>query len=365
MLHINGNYLEGGGQIVRTALALSTLTGIPFRCTDIRKGRKDAGLKAQHLTAITALKELCDAECEGAELGATEIIFHPKPISKHILTIDIGTAGSISLLLQSLLPPLLFADRRVTLTIIGGTDVAWAMPIDYVQHVLVPQLLRFGKISIRLIRRGYYPKGAGMVEVKIQPLFKRNKFSFDDFLMTIRKRVKPYALDARKNLLCIKGISHASMDLQQAKVAERQAHAAKMLLNHLGCPIIIDAQYYQTLSAGSGITLYAVFGDDEEEACNPIRLGADALGERGKKAEVVGEEAAKKLLEEIKSPAAVDIHLADNLLPYLALCGGKICTSALSQHTKTNMHAIGQFLGPVFTMRENCVSVACTKEERI
>ncbi len=365
MLAIDGSYLEGGGQIVRTALALSTVTGIPFICTDIRKGRKDVGLKAQHLTAIMTLGELCGSECEGAKLGSTEIVFHPKPVSHHKITIDIGTAGSISLLLQSLMPPLLFAGKRVSLTLVGGTDVAWAMPIDYMQHVLFPQLLRFAKIDVKLVRRGYYPKGAGLVEVKIKPMIKRNEHSFDDFLMNVRKRCKPYALSKRESLLCIKGISHASIDLQGAKVAERQAHAAQFMVKKLNCPVIIETQYQDTLSTGSGITLHAMFGKEEEDIRNPIRLGADALGEKGKKAEVVGEEAAKKLLMEIESSAAVDVYLADNLLLYLALAGGKLCTSTLSMHTKTNMYIIEHFLGPVFSVERNCISVMHTREERL
>lgn len=364
MLTIDGSYLEGGGQIVRTALALSTLTGIPFRCIDIRKGRKDTGLKAQHLTAIKALEELCGAQCEGAALGATEITFYPKPIKKFRHTIDIGTAGSISLLLQSLLPPLLFAEKNVSLTIIGGTDGLWAMPIDYMQAVLLPQLQRFTKIDMKMTKRGYYPKGGGVVDLKIKPFWKKYA-SFEDLLLTLRKEVIPYHFDKQKKLLCIKGISHASMDLQNAKVAERQTHAAKALFHTVDCPIKIDTAYSQTLSTGSGITLCALFGDEEEDQRNPMRLGADALGEKGKKAEIVGEEAAKKLLHEIQSGAAVDIHLADNILPYLALCGGKIHTSTISLHAKTNIWVIEKFLGEIFTVENTYISVLAAHEENI
>ncbi len=363
MLTIDGSYLEGGGQIVRTALALSTLTSIPFRCTDIRKGRKDKGLKAQHLTAIKALEELCGARCEGAALGATEITFYPKPIKKFRHKIDIGTAGSISLLLQSLLPPLLFAEKRVALTITGGTDGLWAMPIDYLQHVLVPQLTRFADMNIKMLRRGYYPKGGGIIDLRIHQRYHVD--SFDDLLLTLRKEVTPYHLKEQKKILCIKGISHASLDLQNAKVAERQAHAAKIVLSKMDCPLKIDMTYAQTHSPGSGITLYALFGDEEEDQKNPLRLGSDALGERGKRAELVGEEAAKELLHEIQSGAAVDVHMADNLLPYLALVGGEIYTSEITHHSQTNRWVIEQFLGKIFTQEKNCISVLFTKEEKI
>lgn len=363
MLTIDGSYLEGGGQIVRTALALSTLTGIPFRCTDIRKGRKDAGLKAQHLTGITALEEMCGAKCEGAALGSTEIVFYPKPIKKFRHEINIGTAGSISLVLQSLLPPLLFAEKKISLTIIGGTDGLWAMPVDYMQAVLLPQLQRFAKIEMKITKRGYYPKGGGIVELRIHP--KHHLYSFDDLLLTLQKEVPPYDLKQQKTLLCIKGISHASIELQNAKVSERQTHAAKVVLQNMNCPLKIDIAYAQTLSTGSGITLYAIFGRDEEDQKNPVRLGADALGEKGKKAEVVGEEAAKKLLQEITNGATVDTHLTDNLLPYLALAGGKVCTSEITMHTKTNQQVIEQFLGNIFTVEHNCISVLTAQEENL
>ncbi|MBI4441537.1 RNA 3'-terminal phosphate cyclase [Candidatus Woesearchaeota archaeon] len=363
MLTIDGNYLEGGGQIVRTALALSTLTGISFRCTNIRQGRKDAGLKAQHLTAIKALEDLCGATCEGAMLGSTDITFFPKPIKKYTLSIDIGTAGSISLLLQALLPSLLFADKRIVLRITGGTDVQWAMPTDFMQHVLIPQLQRFADITMILTKRGYYPKGQGEIMVKIKPRIRKSPF--DDFLLTTRRTCHPYALTTAKELLCIKGISHASMDLQDARVAERQARAAEGVFRKRHCPLVIDAAYYTTASTGSGITLWTMFGKDEEDTKRPIRLGADALGERGKKAEVVGEEVAHKLLASIMSGAAVDSHTMDNLLPFLALAGGKICSTELSTHARTNIYVIEQFLGPTFTVDGCCVSVLCSVEEPV
>lgn len=368
MLEIDGSYHEGGGQIVRTALGLSVLTGIPFVCKDIRKGRADSGLKAQHLTAIQTFKKLSSSKCDGAELGSTEITFHPKPIKKYSLEIDIGTAGSISLLLQSLLPALVFADKKICLKITGGTDVAWAMPIDYLQNLLAPQLMRFANIKIRQTKKGYYPKGGGLVELKITPKIKRNTCnSFDDFVMEIRKNCNPFALEKQDKLLIVRGISHSSNDLQNAKVAERQASAAKNVLQELKCPILINSGYYNTLSTGSGIMAYAIFGnkEEEEDSRNPIRLGADVLGEKGKKAEIVGEECAKKLIKEIETKGAVDEHLVDNLLPFLALAGGKICTTEISSHAKTNIYAIEKFLGPTFSIKDNCISVVHNRVEKI
>lgn len=367
MLIIDGSYLEGGGQIVRTALAFSTLTGIPFKCTNIRKGRKDSGLKAQHLCAIKSLQQLYGAECKNAIKGSTEIEFYPNKLKQNSLLIDIGTAGSISLLLQAILPPLLFADKKIALTIIGGTEGAWAMPIDYMQHVVLPQLSKFAKIEMNLIKRGYYPKGNGQIELSIKPEIKIGRFNvFDDFVLTIKKECLPYKLDRLEKLLCIKGISHASLELEKANVAQRQADAATYLLKEFNCPISIDISYSKTSSMGSGIMLCAIFSKkDEEDFANIIRIGADVLGERGKKAEIVGEDAAKKLKVLISTKAPVDLHLADNLVPYLALVGGKINVSEITKHTKTNIYTIERFIGPVFNIMGNSISVLYNDEERI
>ncbi|MBN1156432.1 RNA 3'-terminal phosphate cyclase [Candidatus Woesearchaeota archaeon] len=168
MIELDGSHGEGGGQIVRTALALSTITGKPFRVTRIRANRPRAGLKMQHLTCINALKQLSDCKCE-AELGQTELEFYPAPISRHEANIDIKTAGSITLLLQSILLPCILSTHSTRLAITGGTDVKWSMPWDYFTNVFLPVLKPYATIEARLIKRGYYPKGGGKVELMIKP----------------------------------------------------------------------------------------------------------------------------------------------------------------------------------------------------
>src|SRR3989344_3805267 len=250
MISIDGSYLEGGGQIVRTALALSTITQKPFEVYDIRKGRKDSGLKNQHLYCIKSLQELCNAEAEGAEIGSSHIRYHPKKIIAKNLDIDIETAGSITLLLQALLLPLMFASKPITLTITGGTDVKWSMTFDYFNNVLLPQLQRFAKIEAKLLKRGYYPKGNGKIEIKINPKFKLNDFpSFNEFHNHLKQNINPYNLTEQFHLIQIKGISHASKDLENAKVAERQAETSlKILKQKYNVPIKILSEYQNTLS---------------------------------------------------------------------------------------------------------------------
>ncbi|MBI2102027.1 RNA 3'-terminal phosphate cyclase [Candidatus Woesearchaeota archaeon] len=356
MIRIDGNYGEGGGAIARVALALSTIAQKPFEVYDIRKGRRDAGLKNQHLYCVKSLQELCNAGAEGAELGSLCLKYYPKKIVAKNLDIDIETAGSITLLMQALLLPAMFASKPMTISVTGGTDTKWSQPSDYFSNILLPQLQRFAKIEARLLKRGYYPKGNGKVEIKINPKYKLNDFSsFDEFHQHLKQNIHPYNLTEQHYLIQIKGISHASIGLQQAKVAERQADSAQEIFKQkYSVPIQVTTQYQDTLSTGSGITLWAIFSKnkDDVDENNPIRLGADALGEQGKKAEIVGEEAAKNLVKEIESKAPVDRHLADQILPFMALAGGSIKTSEITSHCRTNIYTIHQFMGGIIRVDE-------------
>ncbi|MBI5881172.1 RNA 3'-terminal phosphate cyclase [archaeon] len=343
MITLEGDHLEGGGQLVRTALALSALTGKSFEVVNIRKGRKEPGLKAQHLCCIEALKKLCNATCEGAELGSTYIKFMPGKIEPKTISVDIGTAGSVSLLLQSLLLPAMLAGGKVRLKIKGGTSGKWAMPYDFLNAVLLPQLRRYADIDAKLVKRGYYPAGGGEIDIKV-----KGKYTFP------LEGAPALNIILQQKLICIKGISHASSDLQKGQVAERQASAAKHVFAKLNVPVKIDTEYADAFSTGSEIVLWAMFSrhEDELDINNPIILGADELGERGKRAEVVGEEAAKKLLHEIESKAPVDAHTADNLVPFIAVFGGEMKVSEITNHIRTNVYVVEQFLGKCIEIDE-------------
>lgn len=337
MIHLDGSHGEGGGQIIRTALALSCVTQKPFCITKIRENRPDTGLKNQHLHCIKALKELCDARVVGDILGSTALEFYPGPITARTLAIDIGTAGSIPLLLQCLMLPCLHTGHPIKLTLKGGTDVRWSPSIDYFTHVIIPYFKRYALIDVKLIRRGYYPKGQGEVAVRVSPMHSQ----------------KPLELMSTWNRMCLRGISHASADLQHAQVAERQAHAAQVLLEKYGV-VTIQSAYAQTASSGSGITLWALYSryTDDIMVEHAYVLGADALGEHGKRAEVVGEEAARKLIAEMESGEPVDQHAADTLIPLLGLMKGKIKVSHITEHTRTNIHTTEQFLDVKFQIDE-------------
>ena len=355
-LSLDGSYLEGGGQIVRTAVALSTLTGKPFDVHSIRAGRARPGLKAQHLHGIRAAAQLCGATFEGAELGSSRLSYSPGRLTAKNLAIDIGTAGSVTLLLQTILVPAMFVPAPIKLHIKGGTDVAWSMPADYFKEVLLHYIKPYAGFEFKLLRRGYYPRGGGSVELEIRPKFRLADFaSFDDFQAYLRDQQRIEATQLG-SLVRVRGISHAAKALERAEVAERQAKAAELTLGPLGCPIDIDIEYMETLSAGSGITLWAMFSTGEGQQ---FRLGGSSLGEKGKSAEEVGQAAATALLAEIRAGAPIDSHMADNIVPFLGLFGGVVSCAQLTPHTRTNIYVVESILGVKFKIDEANRIIEC------
>jgi RNA 3'-phosphate cyclase len=346
MIHIDGSCIEGGGQILRTALALSTLSRRPFTADKIRHNRPKPGLKAQHLSCIDALIKLARAQVKGAEPGSAAIEFAPGEITPGVLSLDIGTAGSITLLLQSLLLPCMFADDKVVFHIKGGTDTKWSIPIDYFSHVVLPFFREFALIELNDMKRGFYPKGQGFIRLTIKPrYYLRDHRNLDDFVTHLRKQIPGIYLSEKSQLERIEGISVASERLKGAKVAERQAESATQRLRAL-CPLRITNEYQPTASVGTVITLWTVSRQRK------VLMGADALGERGIKAERVGAKAAKKLLEVLNSEAVVDRHLADNLIPLLALVGGEIKTDKITGHIRSNIYVCEKFLDVKFLINE-------------
>lgn len=334
-MEIPGDYLEGGGQILRTSLALSCILRKPTRIYNIRAKRPNPGLQAQHFAVIKALKDITEARVEGFSLRSGEIKFSPSEIRSKDLNIDIKTAGSIGLLLQSLIPVSAFSPNGISARIKGGTTGKAAIPIEYYPAVIIPILKKIGiDIRLNLIKRGYYPKGGGEIEVQILPT----------------RRLFPLNLTERGRIIRIKGISHSHKELRNRGVSERQRKSAlEILKKRFNCPIEILCEYSDALSLGSGIVIWA---ETEKEAI----LEADAIGEKGKPAEDIGRQAAEKLIREIESNAPVDTHLADNLIIYLGLTGGKIKVSNFSLHTQTNIWIVEKFLGKKFLIKENTIS---------
>ncbi len=309
MIVIDGSIGEGGGQIIRTSLALSCFTGTPVKIINIRAKRKQPGLRPQHFSVVNALAELFNAEVKGNFVGSKELYFSPEKFSGiDDYEVNVGTAGSVTLILQALL--LALHEHNLRLTLLGGTEVRWSPTIDYFDNVIRPAFESFGfRFDLRILRRGYYPEGGGKVIVNLEG----SVFSPFDFLEKD---------DSRE----VQGVS-VCCSLPYS-VAERQAKAAEQLLRESGYELNIR-YFVGDGNKGSSCTLWQGF------------VGADALGEKGKPAEEVGREAAVKFLEE--SQAVVDSHLADNLIPYMAMITSatkescSFATSKVSNHCHTNM----------------------------
>lgn len=331
MLEIDGSYGEGGGQIIRTAVALSALTKKAVKMTNIRAKRTPPGLKAQHLTGVKAVAEICNAKLKGAEVGSTEITFEPGEIKGGSFEWDIGTAGSIPLVLQALMPAMLFSKKEFTISIIGGTNVKTSPPIEYFQHIFCEYISKMGgKLSLEIKQHGFYPKGDGRIKLRIQPT-----------------ELHPIEVLERGKLLKTDIWSIASTDLQKAQVAERQVKGFKHEFREAIYGEIHE-DYANTSSTGSSIHAHAHF-----ENC---KLGAEALGELRKRAEEVGKDCAQKLKKEVEFDSTVDTHMLDQIIPYMAMLGGKFKFGELTSHAKTNIWVTEQFLPVKFVIKENVIS---------
>ncbi len=333
---IDGGMGEGGGQILRTSIALAAILGVRLKIINIRAKRRNPGLQRQHITAVKAVAALSNAKVEGLKLGSTTLVFEPRGLRGGKLRFDIGTAGSVTLVLQALLPVAAFAPEPVEIEIRGGTDVPWSPPVDYVRLVLKPLLEKFGyRFDIEVRRRGHYPRGGGIVVFRVEDP---------------PRRLKSVKLEERGDILAIYGVSHCVR--LPSHVAERQAKAAEKLLRSRlgGVPIKIDLEYYPPgrdphLGPGSGIVIVA--------ETRQSWLGGDALGAKGKPAEKVGEEAARKLLEDLDTGKALDRHASDMLIPFAALAEGTsvLGGARLTSHAHTNLLVVKSLLNVQYELR--------------
>lgn len=313
--------------MLRTALSLSAILGQHFEMKNIRGARERGGLQRQHLASVQAMKQICGADVEGAELHSKELVFEPSEIQAGNFSLNVGTAGSVGLILQCLLPALAFAPEKSHIELIGGTDTHFAPPHLYLENVFLPAVGRMGfNGGLEALKWGWYPQGSGVVNATVEPV--------DEF-----RNIELVEKGGLKRLWGVSAISNLP-----AHIAERQKTTALKLLAEKGMDAKIEVVNAPSVGKGSLLFLCAEFE-------NSI-AGFSSLGEIGKPAEKVAENAVVDLLKFIESNAAVDKHLADQLLLYAALARGKtvLQVEEITDHVLKDIEVIELFLPVKFSV---------------
>jgi RNA 3'-terminal phosphate cyclase (ATP) len=318
-VEIDGSLGEGGGQILRSALALSLFTGKPCHLQNVRARRKKPGLRRQHLAALNAAAEVGTAEVEGAAVGSREVRFEPGTVRAGSYRFAIGTAGSTTLVLQTVLPPLLVADARSELMLSGGTHNPLAPPFEFLDRVLLPLLERMGpRIRARLERPGFYPAGGGRFRVTVEPVPRLQRVEL----------LQRGAIRSRTAIASVANLPRHIAERELATVGKRLSWPAESLR--------VD-EVRGALGPGNVLTLRI-----ESENATELFTG---FGQRGVRAEVVAERAADEAREYLDSGAPVGPHLADQLLvPFAIAGGGSFRTVEPTRHTLTNIEIVRAFL---------------------
>jgi RNA 3'-terminal phosphate cyclase (ATP) len=320
MIEIDGR--AGGGQIVRTALSLAMLTSTPTRITNVRGGRPNPGLRPQHLAAVRVAAACCEADVEGASEGSEELAFGPGAVTGGEHEIDVGTAGSVTLLFDTLLALSPVLDETLTVTVTGGTDVKWSPTMAHYRTVKLPLVSRFGfEADVALHRTGFYPTGGGRATLRVEP-----------------GTAESASVTERGPLEAVTVHSKAAESLADADVADRQADAVVEALEDRDVPVgEVVATYVDAASAGSALLLRAAY--------RHTVAGFDALGERGITSEAVAERAVEAFDEFREGHGAVDRHTADQLMLPLTVGGGRVAIPAITDHVETNREVLRAFGG--------------------
>ena len=327
MILIDGSAGEGGGQILRSALALAMATGTPFRMEKVRAGRAKPGLLRQHLTAVNAAQLVSSAEVEGAHLGSSQITFRPGAIRPGEYEFAIGSAGSATLVLQTVLPPLLTASKASRLTLGGGTHNPMAPPFDFLQRVFLPLIGRMGPlVTAQLLRPGFYPAGGGKFTVDIEPVPRLAR-------LDLPERGEIRSTHARAIVVNL-----------PAHIAERELHVVQRRLgwDESSCETQVSSD-----GRGPGnVLILEIVSEHLSEVCT-------GFGEIRRSAEAVAERAVEEARRYLAAQVPVGCFLADQLLLPLALAGGgSFLTLALTRHATTNIDIVRRFLDvPITTTR--------------
>ncbi len=334
MIEVDGQQRSGSGTILRLAVAFSSILEEELHIYNIRKRRAKPGLRPQHLEAVLTAAKICNAKVEGAAINSTEIWYFPQKIRNGRIDASIGTAGSIPMLLMTVLPICAHSKGQIVLRVSqGGTDVRYAPTINYRDRILLPTLRKMGiKSSLEVRRYGYYPKGNGEISITVDPPHK----------------LRPLRLEKFGEITQVEGISVATF-LEDRKVAERQAKSAEEHLarNGIKCSIKIVNDRSNTVQKGSSILIRTCTDSG-------VILGADSIGEVRKRSEQVGLEAARAIVKEIREKTTADIHLSDMIIPYIASCqeSSVFLCRGMTEHLDTNIWLAQQFLDARFEIQK-------------
>ncbi|KAA0007303.1 MAG: RNA 3'-terminal phosphate cyclase [Thermoplasmata archaeon] len=334
MIEIDGSYGEGGGQILRTAAALSVLLNKEVSIKRIRVKRPNPGLRPQHLTALNILKELSNAETKGLSVGSLNVYFSPKNFVGGEYVFDVGTAGSVTLVFQTVLLASLRSSEPFSLKVKGGTDVKWSPTWDYFTRVFLPLVKRLGvNVEVELNRRGFYPKGGGEVRMTVSPA----------------EMFSPFRADEPQRYSRVKGTVAIS------RLPDHISDRVKHTLMRFFISKSMDAEFFvdrddKSLSEGVVVTLWS----ESQETV----VGSTMLGERGLPAERLAKGCAESLMKEVEAKVSLDVHATDQLLPYIAFVASEqqetsiFLTRELSGHTQTNMWLLEKFLPVRFEAKD-------------
>ncbi|NQZ57264.1 MAG: RNA 3'-terminal phosphate cyclase [Lentisphaeraceae bacterium] len=319
MINIDGSHGEGGGQILRTALALSLLTGKPFSIKNIRATRRKPGIKRQHLACVKAAAEIGGARVEGAELNSMALKFFPSEVRSGDYHFAVGSAGSTSLVLQTVFPPLLLAGGDSTITLEGGTHNPMAPPYDFLEKCFLPQLRKCGvEISSQIFDYGFNPGGGGRFQVKVRRVDKLSVVHLLERGTLVNRRARALVAEIPEI------------------VAEREVKKVQEKLGWNDDELVTE-EVERTFGPGNVLTLELNYENVSEMQT--------VFGERGVRAEAIAVKVAGRLNTYLKSKAPVGEYLADQLLIPLAMAGeGSFICTELSQHTKTNIEVIRYFI---------------------
>jgi len=338
MITINGGAKSGSGTIVRHSVALASLLGKEIKIRNIRARRDKPGLRAQHLKVIQACQEMCQGVVENAAVGSQEISYTPRERFKGgEYSWDIGTAGSTTMMAQTLLPLACFARKPSKFRLEGGLFQDFAPSAYHMKFVLLPMLKQMGiRAEVGIIRPGYVPKGGGIIEVRVEPAGK----------------LKPLKLTEQGEIFSIKGTALSS-HLKEKRVSQRMAAECRKVLSSYGYKAEIrEIEDESSLQEGAALAIYA-------ETSLGNRMGSDRAGRPGRSSESIGRYVAQNFVEDVKTGAAVDRYIADQLIIYAGLGEGvtRYLVPRITEHVETNLWLIEEFLGAKTKISGNLLEI--------